>query len=61
MVASNPNDPIRVAIVGSGLAGLTTAYLLQNDKQRRFEVTIFEQVSTTTGLERDHFDENHLY
>ncbi len=34
----------RVAIVGTGLAGLTTAYLLQNDQKQRYEVTLFEQV-----------------
>ncbi|KAK2616671.1 hypothetical protein QQS21_000494 [Conoideocrella luteorostrata] len=34
---------IRVAIVGTGLAGLTTAYLLQQDKQKRYHVTLFEQ------------------
>ncbi len=34
----------RVAIIGTGLAGLTTAYLLQNDSKRRYEVTLFEQV-----------------
>lgn len=35
----------RVAVVGTGLAGLTTAYLLQNDIQNRYSVTLFEQVS----------------
>ena len=34
----------RVAIVGTGLAGLTTAYLLQNDQKQRYQVTLFEQV-----------------
>ncbi|KAL6903934.1 hypothetical protein GGI43DRAFT_421456 [Trichoderma evansii] len=33
----------RVAIIGTGLAGLTTAYLLQQDKQKRYDVTLFEQ------------------
>ncbi|KAH6608344.1 hypothetical protein Trco_001690 [Trichoderma cornu-damae] len=33
----------RVAIIGTGLAGLTTAYLLKHDGQRRYEVTLFEQ------------------
>ncbi|KAL2754103.1 hypothetical protein ACRALDRAFT_1081282 [Sodiomyces alcalophilus JCM 7366] len=33
----------RVAIVGTGLAGLTTAYLLHNDDQKRYAVTLFEQ------------------
>lgn len=35
----------RVAIIGTGLAGLTTAYLLHHDAQKRYEVTLFEQVS----------------
>jgi len=38
--------PIRVAIVGSGMAGLVTAYLLHRDPRRRFEVTIFESGKT---------------
>ncbi|QPG94147.1 hypothetical protein C2857_004967 [Epichloe festucae Fl1] len=36
----------RVAIIGTGLAGLTTAYLLGHDKQNRFAVTLFEQAKT---------------
>ncbi|UNI17740.1 hypothetical protein JDV02_004062 [Purpureocillium takamizusanense] len=32
-----------VAIVGTGLAGLTTAYLLHNDDHGRYDVTLFEQ------------------
>ncbi|POR37080.1 Uncharacterized protein TPAR_02726 [Tolypocladium paradoxum] len=35
-----------VAIIGTGLAGLTTAHLLQNDKQQRYRVTLFEQADT---------------
>ncbi|KAK6224542.1 hypothetical protein QIS74_02869 [Colletotrichum tabaci] len=38
--------PVRVAVVGTGLAGLTTAYLLQNDEQRRYAVTLFEQAES---------------
>jgi NADPH-dependent glutamate synthase beta subunit-like oxidoreductase len=34
----------RVAIIGTGLAGLSTAYLLHHDKEERYEVTLFEQV-----------------
>ena len=34
----------RVAIIGTGLAGLTTAYLVHHDRQKRYEVTLFEQV-----------------
>lgn len=36
----------QVAIVGTGMAGLTTAFLLHNDPQKRYEVTLFEQVCT---------------
>ncbi|OHW98473.1 hypothetical protein CSPAE12_02892 [Colletotrichum incanum] len=38
--------PLRVAIVGTGLAGLTAAYLLQNDEQRRYAVTLLEQAES---------------
>ncbi|KAF2204513.1 FAD/NAD(P)-binding domain-containing protein [Delitschia confertaspora ATCC 74209] len=34
--------PTTVAIVGSGMAGLVTAYLLHRDPRRRYEVTVFE-------------------
>jgi predicted NAD/FAD-binding protein len=37
----------RVAVVGSGLAGLTAAYLLQHDSRQRYEVIVFESVSTS--------------
>lgn len=37
-------DRVHVAIIGTGLAGLTTAYLLQNDENTRYRVTLFEQV-----------------
>ncbi|EGY21276.1 uncharacterized protein VDAG_02800 [Verticillium dahliae VdLs.17] len=45
---SRPPDkrpPIRVAIIGTGLAGLTTAHLLQSDDQNRYAVTLFEQAN----------------
>lgn len=38
------SKPTRVAIVGSGMAGLVTAYLLQRDG--RYDVTIFESGNT---------------
>jgi 2-polyprenyl-6-methoxyphenol hydroxylase-like FAD-dependent oxidoreductase len=37
--------PIRVAIVGSGMAGLVTAYLLHQDPHQRYQVKLFESVS----------------
>lgn len=36
----------KVAIIGSGMAGLVTAYLLQTDPSSRFEVEVFETVGT---------------
>ncbi|KAF4448768.1 hypothetical protein F53441_7875 [Fusarium austroafricanum] len=33
----------RVAIIGTGLAGLSTGYLLQGDSANRYAVTLFEQ------------------
>jgi len=35
---------LRVAIVGSGLAGLVSAYLLHNDPQQRYAVKVLESV-----------------
>jgi 2-polyprenyl-6-methoxyphenol hydroxylase-like FAD-dependent oxidoreductase len=34
----------RVAIVGSGMAGLVAGYLLANDKEGRFDVEVLEMV-----------------
>jgi protoporphyrinogen oxidase len=34
----------RVAVVGSGMAGLVTAYLLNQDPEQRYQVEIFEIV-----------------
>jgi NAD(P)-binding Rossmann-like domain len=34
----------RIAIVGTGLAGLVTAYLLHNEPKSRYRVTLFERV-----------------
>lgn len=39
--------PIRVAIVGSGMAGLATAWLLHRDPSKRYAVKLFESVCTT--------------
>ncbi|PSN61073.1 hypothetical protein BS50DRAFT_578869 [Corynespora cassiicola Philippines] len=37
-----PQRPIRVAVVGSGMAGLVTAYLLHHDARQRYAVKVFE-------------------
>jgi hypothetical protein len=44
--AGGTSTQSRVAIVGTGLAGLTTAYLLHRDQQQRYAITLFEQVRT---------------
>lgn len=41
---SKSKSKSKVAIVGTGLAGLTTAFLLRQDRQQRYSVTLFEQV-----------------
>lgn len=38
------NAEQKVAIVGSGMAGLVTAHLLHNDMHQRYSVTVFESV-----------------
>lgn len=35
----------RVAVVGSGMAGLVTAHLLQQDRSQRYSIKVFESVS----------------
>ena len=46
MTESTQDAPKRVAIVGTGLAGLTTAYLLNSDEKKRYSITLFEQAET---------------
>lgn len=41
-------DKQTVAVVGSGMAGLVTAFLLQQDKKGRYDVQLFETVRITT-------------
>jgi NADH dehydrogenase FAD-containing subunit len=41
-------DKQTVAVVGSGMAGLVTAFLLQQDKKSRYDVQLFETVRITT-------------
>jgi protoporphyrinogen oxidase len=33
-----------VAVIGSGMAGLVSAYLIQKDRKHRFAVEVFEMV-----------------
>lgn len=35
-----------VAVVGTGMAGLITAYILRNDSRGRFDVEVFEKVGS---------------
>lgn len=46
MEAQSISSSKRVAVIGTGLAGLTTGYLLQGDE--RYNVTLFEQVRHPT-------------
>lgn len=36
-----------VAVIGSGMAGLVSAYLIQQDPKHRYEVQVFETVNHT--------------
>lgn len=38
--------PLRVAVIGSGIAGLSCAWLLSQDPQRRYAVSLFEQAAS---------------
>jgi NADPH-dependent glutamate synthase beta subunit-like oxidoreductase len=53
IAASMAGDPVsqyRVAVVGSGMAGLVTAYLLNQDPEHRYLVEVFEIVRPENGL-----------
>lgn len=43
-MAMKKDRRIKVAVVGTGMAGLVTAYLLSHDEQDRYAVTLFEKV-----------------
>lgn len=49
-MSSRVSDRQKVAIIGSGMAGLVTAYLLQTDPSSRFEVEVFETVGVYYSL-----------
>lgn len=40
----------KVAVIGTGMAGLVIAYILRNDPRGRFEVEVFEKVHTRNCL-----------
>lgn len=44
MTSTKSSVKQKVAVVGSGMAGLVTAHLLHNDMQQRYSVTVFESV-----------------
>lgn len=48
-----PGLKCRVAVVGSGMAGLVTAYLLHQDPEHRYQVEIFEIVGPYSDLSPD--------
>ena len=48
------NDRIKVAVVGTGMAGLVTAWLLNGDAQKRYEVELFESVSNPTSFKESY-------
>lgn len=50
MAATDGNAKKTVAVVGSGLAGLTTAYLLHSDQRQRYTVTLLECVRILSRL-----------
>jgi 2-polyprenyl-6-methoxyphenol hydroxylase-like FAD-dependent oxidoreductase len=50
---ADPNIKCRVAVVGSGMAGLATAYLLNQDPEHRYHVEVFEIVRPRSELSSD--------
>lgn len=44
------NGKCQVAVVGSGMAGLVTAYLLNRDPEQRYNVEVFELVNPQSDL-----------
>lgn len=50
MEKNTPPPPRSVAVVGTGMAGLVTAHLLQQDPQQRYQVALLEKVIHHTLL-----------
>jgi 2-polyprenyl-6-methoxyphenol hydroxylase-like FAD-dependent oxidoreductase len=46
----------KVAVVGSGMAGLATAWALHNDPSKKFDVTVFEKVLSTEPAHCDRIE-----
>lgn len=44
------NQTRTVAVVGTGMAGLVTAYLLHRDPHRQYQVQLWERVSSALVL-----------
>jgi protoporphyrinogen oxidase len=42
--------PQRVAVIGTGMAGLVIAYILRNDPRGRFAVEVFEKVKPQSSF-----------
>lgn len=53
-----PRQRQRVAIVGSGLAGLASAYLVAHDARQQYAVQVFESVralhAKRDGIQQQH-------
>ena len=45
VVKATSEEQRRIAVVGSGMAGLVIAHLLHRDPRSRYRVTVFESVS----------------
>lgn len=45
---------VRVAVVGSGMAGLVTAHLLKQDRRKRYAVKVFESVCRAIAADNSH-------
>lgn len=60
MASTKSNVEQKVAIVGSGMAGLVTAHLLHNDMHQRYSVTVFESVRMYVSNASVHLSDKYL-